>query len=222
MTRPQQPGRFFPVAHEGQAPPEFGLDAHSVRVVTIALDAAADNRRFEIAGNVLWCVRATSLNTSIEVAFQDTHGDRLPFGEGSFIKGIPFSRLFLSWEAQPGQTITLFSVVDRTGRFEVVNPAQTFSNVVQQVPPIMTTLADLTVAASADELVFPASAGRAEAIITNLHASDAIRIGDSDVGAARGVRLGPGETLFLHTSAAVHAHNPGSNAIDLARVEVRQ
>lgn len=86
-------------------------------------------------------------------------------------------------------------------------------------PGTLRTTADETVGASATSEVLAADADRAEAIIKNLDSSNAVRVGDGDVGASRGHHLGPGDSITLTTTAAISVHNPAGSGVDVSLVE---
>lgn len=86
-------------------------------------------------------------------------------------------------------------------------------------PVTLRTTADATVAATSSSQVLAADTDRAEAILKNLDGSNSVRVGDSNVGAARGHELGPGDSIVLTTSDAVHVHNPNGAAVDVSLVE---
>jgi len=215
------PGRFYPVAFEGQAPPEFGLRANIVRVVTIPLDTALDNKRFEIGGNFLWAINGSDLAANIEISFEDTHGDKLPFKKGSAFGGVPFSRLFISAEAQAGKSLTLLIGVDESLQgFRFENAISDFTSVSIAKPDGISTTADTSIAATTTSQVLAANSDRALAIITNLKAnSSEIRVGDSNTGAARGIPCQPGETVTLETIAAIYVYNSDAAAQSVALAE---
>lgn len=86
---------------------------------------------------------------------------------------------------------------------------------------IITTAADVSVAATATAIIAAANTLRREILITNLSSNTAaFRIGDSNAGAARGAEVLPGSTITLTTAAAVYAYNPSAGAESLAVVEV--
>lgn len=86
-------------------------------------------------------------------------------------------------------------------------------------PGTLRTTADETVAATSTAEVLAADTDRAEAIIKNLDSSNAVRVGDGDVGASRGHHLGPGDSVVLTTTAAISVHNPAGSGVDVSLVE---
>lgn len=66
---------------------------------------------------------------------------------------------------------------------------------------------------SAPIVLLSASASRKKAILVASSANSSIvRIGDVNVGSARGIPLEPGQAIELDTSAEIRAFNPGSAA----------
>lgn len=82
----------------------------------------------------------------------------------------------------------------------------------------LTDQADTSVGAGLTAQIVAADTARRTIMVQNLDASISIRIGASTVGAARGIEVAPGDVVTLDTSAAVHAHNPGGAAVDVAAV----
>ncbi len=75
----------------------------------------------------------------------------------------------------------------------------------------LVTAADVTLGAAAATLIAAASTARREIIIHN-NTGAAIRVGDADVAAARGVEIANGAVLTLATGAAVYGFStPGGN-----------
>lgn len=84
------------------------------------------------------------------------------------------------------------------------------------------TVPDVSVGAGVSAELLATDTARCEAIINNLAANAAtLRVGDSNVAAARGVELAPGETIVLTTTEAVHAYNPGGVAQSVAVMEIK-
>lgn len=68
----------------------------------------------------------------------------------------------------------------------------------------ITTAADEGLTTTSEQIL-AADTNRKFAIIQNLDASENVRVGDASVGAARGTRVGPGESVTIETTAAIHA-----------------
>lgn len=76
----------------------------------------------------------------------------------------------------------------------------------------LTSVADVSIPAGSSAEILPAGATNMTAIIKNLNGNtDTIRIGElAGVGAARGHELGPGESVALAVTAAIHGYNNGA------------
>lgn len=86
--------------------------------------------------------------------------------------------------------------------------------------PTLTSQADVTVAATSSAQILAADTTRREALIQNLDGSTTVRIADSNVAAARGLELAPGDVLILATQGAVHCHNPSGAGVDIAALSL--
>ena len=87
-------------------------------------------------------------------------------------------------------------------------------------PNSIDTVDDVTVDNTATVLV-PADTSRRKAIITNISAN-AMRLGDANVGATSGARIGAGQSVTLDTTAAVYGIREGGSDAECAiTVEAR-
>jgi hypothetical protein len=208
------PGRLFPENYEGEAPQEFGRGANILKTRTFALDVARDLEEIEIGGSCLWAIGATNLTASIDIRVNDQLRDPVTFQQGMFIRGIPFSRLYVSHAAQAGETITLFFAREAdVNNIEIVNPSIAFNNINITKASVLDTIADVALGATATTQILAANAARRITLITNLSANiQTFRIGDAATGAARGVELAPGESVSLETTEAIYGYNPGAIA----------
>lgn len=198
--------RFHPVAREGDSLPEFGIDANRVGIRKISLDTAIKNKEIEIGGNFLWGVEASSVGAAMQIAFQDTFGDTLPFGKGSVIKGVRFSRLYITADAQPGEFITLLYAVDESGVMEIVNPSADTKSVELTKATGLESLVDKAVGSGAVESILPANASRRDAIVQVLSTSaNGARVGDANINGGRGIELLPGAAVTLKTTNELFA-----------------
>lgn len=124
------PGRLYPKSFEGQAPQEFGIGANILKTRTFDLAAARDLEEIEIGGSCIWAVAASSLTASIDIRINDQLRDPVTFQQGMFIRGIPYSRIYVSHAAQVGATITMFFAVEEDVRnIQIINPSSQFNHV---------------------------------------------------------------------------------------------
>jgi len=206
--------QLFPRSFEGEAPSEFGRGSNILKTRTYNLDVARDLAEEEIGGTCIWAYTATSLTANIDIRINDQLRDPLTFSQGMFIRGVPFSRLYVSHAAQAGETISIFYAVEQDARMiEIINPSSQFTNMTFAPATVLDTLADVALAAAATTQILPALATRQKALITNLVTNlNVLRIGDLNAGAARGIELGPGETAMLEATEAIYGYNPGPGA----------
>lgn len=205
------PGRLFPKPFEGQAPQEFGIGANVLKIRTFDLTVARNLEQIEIGGSCIWAVAATSLNAVIDFRVNDQLRDPLPFQQGMFVGGIPFSRVYASHAAQPGETITVFFAVEEDiAQIRIVNPSLAFNEVNLTKAAVFWSDGDF-VAVPGNSLVLAANANRRvlylSSLITNIHI---LRIGAAPAAADNGTPLAPGETMIIEVYAAIRTFNPGA------------
>lgn len=219
-------GSIYPVAFEGQSPDEFGRPAPRFGILTIPLDNARELEEYTIGGNILWCITATSLGKLCEVTFQDYTSARVPYGQGQFIGGIPYSRIYVSNEAQPGESITfLYAVESGQQGLRIDNPLQDAGNVVISDPgtaasintPARQTLTTSPAIVSAQDI-----SKREVVIQADPDNAGNIVVGDSNITDTRGIILQPGQTAVINASAAVYALQvaAGANYIHVLETKV--
>ena len=75
-------------------------------------------------------------------------------------------------------------------------------------PTTIDTVADVALVAATATQILPADPSRREALISNLEgAVNAIRVGDANVGAARGSQVGAGMTITLQGTEAIWGYS---------------
>ena len=211
-------GRLFPRAFEGQAPREFGTDVNIVKTRTFTLTVARNLEAIDVGGSCLWAIAATSLTANIDVYINDQLRDPVNFSQGMFIRGIPFSRLFVSHAAQPGENITLFFAVEKDVKnIQIVNPSLAFNQINVTKAGNINSVADVAMGPGAQTLLNAANPARRIIYITNLVGNIAtIRVGGGMVAANRETPVAPGDTITIETTAAVRGWNPGGAAQNVA------
>lgn len=213
------PGRLFPANYEGEAPREFGQDANILKTRTFALDVARDLEQIDIGGSCIWAISATSLGAEIDIRINDQLRDPVTFQQGMFIRGIPFSRLYVSHDAQAGETVTIFFATEQDIRnIEIVNPAIAFTEVDLTKSTLFLCADDVVVPAGGRAVIFTANAAKRVSYLTSLASNIHImRIGNITVNATIGIELAPGETLTIESTSEIQAWNPGGIAQTIAR-----
>lgn len=175
----------------------------------ITLDA---NAQKEIEGFAT-AVRVLEATGDIHIGFN--HG-----GVGPAFKGFRYT----APESEPVRSIQLIDVSGAANTVVLgISVGTTEDNrisgeVTAEIDPGSTfaTLADATlVAAAAAAVLLAANTARREVILTApLTNAAAARIGDSNIGAARGLLLNPGEQKVISTKAVVYGYAPaGANLV---------
>lgn len=233
-------GNMYPVSNNGAAPLEYGIGGPRIGVKTIALDTATTDKEYEIGGNVLWIADASDLDAKISIKYQDQTNDSIPIQKGSFLAGPSFSRLYISWTAQAGKTVTLLYTVESGKRpFRVDNAIANYTGVtvvgtadvdivgqsgadplnVEETHNIWYSLADVSLAAGAVTMITTWDNLYREQIITNLATNtQTFRLGAAAVttGASQGIPIAPGETVIISARGPVYGYNPGGSAESVA------
>jgi len=215
-------GRLFPIPNEGQAPPEFGGRANVIETIRLPLDGARTAEEIKVGGTILWCYEASSGSAEAQISFSDRQGRGVLFRDGVAIRGVEFSSIFVTNTAQAGEYLELMYATEAARNINIENAGAVFTSVTVSKATTLTTQADVSVGTSSSAQILAANAARREAIIKNLSTNAAaIRVGDSNVAATRGVPLQPGESATLQVTTAIHAYNTsGSSAADVAGLEI--
>ena len=203
--------RLYPENFEGTAPIEFGIGANILKTRTFNLTNARDLELIDIGGSCLWAVTASSLGAQIDIRINDQLRDPVTFQQGMFIRGVPFSRLYVSHAAQAGESITIFFAREQEVRnIEIVNPAIAFTEVNLTKATLLINNNDVVLPAGGGGTVLAANANRRVGFIQSPSTNIIImRFGDGTTGAARGLNLAPGEILKIETTALIRGFNPG-------------
>lgn len=213
-------GRVYPHAEVTGSVQEYGTAEPVLKSRTLNLTVARNLQKIECGGSVLWCLDCTSRAAYVDVRVNDQLRDPIRVREGFFVKGMRFSRFYISHPAQAGQTLTLYYAVDDEGRFDVKNPALQFTEIEVTKATVLNTAADVTIVAAAPAAqILAANANRRSAIIGSLATNvNTARIGDAATGAAQGAELAPGESITVEATEAIFAYNPAGANIDLTLV----
>jgi hypothetical protein len=87
-------------------------------------------------------------------------------------------------------------------------------NVAVSKPTTIDTVADVALGAGVATQIVPLDAARRQALITNLQANvNIIRVGDANVGAARGVQVAPGQTITLDGTEAIFGFDAAAESV---------
>ncbi len=220
-------GRIFPVDDPTGSAKPFGFGASPFQVVQINLAVAHDSQEFSATGNVLWCVEASDNLAEITLKYNNQNAQGVPFLNGTFVRGIAFSSIFITSSAQVGKWLKLAYTVEGPNGLDVRNPAGNFSTISGNVtntpviPAVLTSNVDVVIGAGLTVLVAAANIARTEILVSNFATNtQKMRIGGATTALALGVELAPGGSISLNTQAAVYAFNPGAGAENLGVVEI--
>lgn len=201
----------FPTSFEGQSPDEFGRRANRVGLFTVNLETARESQEFSVGGTMLWAITASSVNAEVAIQFQEQTSGLVPYGRGQSIRGVRFSRLYITNTPQPGESITFFYAVEEDGRIEVENP-QVDSGEVGVVDPgtfgVLNTPEHITLTADTAEIISASNADKRDVVI-QAHPDNAevITVGDSGISTTRGIVLDPGQSITLAVIDNIYAYS---------------
>lgn len=202
---------------------EFGLDANILKTRTIDLGVARTLECHEIGGTCLWGIEATNNTCYIDIRLNDQLRDPIRVRNGFFIRGVSFSRLYLTNPAQVGNQITLFFAAEGVNNIQVENPSGMYDNLVLNKSTVYWNQDDVNCAGGARTNILGGVPIRRTAFITNLlGGGGTLRIGNEvNVAANRGTPLALGETIVLSTTAVVAVWNPNVGACTICVTETR-
>jgi hypothetical protein len=201
-------GQFFPVPLEGQARDEFGRNQNRIGIITIPLDNERQQEELSIGGSILWAIDASSINAKLIVSFQDYTSAAVPYSQGLMIRGVRYSQLYISNDAQPGSSITFLYAVETAGGLQIENPLQDAGEVNINNPgafALLSSIDDATVGNSVSTVVSATANGREVILQASSSNTDSIRIGDANIGTSRGAEIQPGQSIILTTKSAISA-----------------
>lgn len=218
-------GNRFPVPHEGSSPLPFGRDQSTVRKIRFDLSAARSNEEINLTGNVFWVIAASALGELAQVSFNEVFsgGDALPVGQGLYISGIKFSKIYLTNTAQAGAYIDVVYTVTGSQELTINNPLDdAAANVIVDAGEAIASGAFISTAAAAVTLISAANTNRKRITVSSLSTNTAnIQIGPITIGAANGYILEPGDSFTLDTEAALYYYT-ATAAQTLSFIEERK
>lgn len=225
MTQPGNPtGQVFPIPFEGNSPQRFGSQSNRVGIKTIPLDDAMSEEEIAIGGTLLWAITASKIGPLIEVQLNDRTSGKIPYGQGQMIRGVPFSSIFITHDAQPGQYITFLYATEEYGQIQIDNPMQetgaielqsVAAGVVMEThespPEDISMGADITLIANTTTLVISPSNIIKEIILqSHPENTDYIRVGPGTIAQDKGFLLGPGQMFSIKYDGPMHAFTQGT------------
>jgi|LGVF01.1.fsa_nt_gb hypothetical protein len=199
------------------APLEFGIEANIVKTRVIDLGIARNLECQEIGGSCLWGIDASNNTCYVDARLNDQLRDPVRVRNGFFIRGVPFSRLYLTNPAQAGLSITLFFAAENADNIQVENPSGMFNEVDLTKSNNVLESGDMNLGVGRTE-VCAAENNRRVLFVTNiLGGGGTVRVGRAaDVTATRGTPLALGETMIISTTAAIGIWNPGPANVQIA------
>jgi hypothetical protein len=224
---PGSTGRTTPGPAPVNAVPR--IDAFSnlpeLKTIRIDLTAAQGDVEYIIAGNFFWVYTAsdTTANANVTFGFKNSKSNQLNIRAGFQLKGVEFGKITINSSAftPAGRYIEImYGSIDNFAAFATENSAFVFNEILTKSPPVLLTTTDLSITATTQALLLSENLSRVEAFISNNGSSD-IRVGDVNTGASRGVKVTPGATVIITSSAALYAYNTGAAAVTVGITETR-
>lgn len=143
-----------------------------------------------------------------------------------------------TWTMRPGQSCKLpeaaaaFSVANKTGVSAITGVLKigegdfsdsSVTGTVTSIPAKPTTIdtvADVALNAGAATQILAADTARRAALISNLAANlNAIRVGDSNVAAARGAQVQPGQTITIEGTEAIFGFDAAAESVGVTVIK---
>jgi len=126
--------RKYPRDDEVQSLPEYGINANVIKTKEFDLAAARDLVCYEMGGSCIWCTNAEESGTIdmdawIDIRLTNQQRDPIRFKLGTYISNVPFSRFFVSHDAQANKTLKIMYAREETDNIRILNPAINFANI---------------------------------------------------------------------------------------------
>lgn len=187
----------------------------------IELDNAREQEKRKLHGNYLIAADASSLSASVDIHIGSRGGDGLTFKQGKSRPLPKFWDVRITNAAQAGEWIELEYGFSKEP-MAYSSPDLSAAVVQQQKNDNINTPSDTTVANGSTDQILASNSSRHKAYIQNLDGSITIRMGGSGVGASSGLKIPPEEIQEVPTdvTSAIHVHNPGGSAVNIAAWEL--
>lgn len=175
-------------------------------------------QELRVAGNY-WQVISTAAGAPVMLAFDESAAIQRNAGTGG-----PATYSAVRVSSAVDQLVTI-SLGQLAGPAPYDRGDMTFAgtiNVAASVPTVNASLPDVAVAATTLTLLSAADPTRRTFTIKlPTTAAGPVRIGDSAIGAARGLLLEEGETAVIAGTSAVYVYNPNAVAVTVTMMEAR-
>jgi hypothetical protein len=183
---------------DGQAP--------SIRVLTIDLTSAIENRKVSFGGIFFWAIDSVGVDATLTVKFNEPVGTGVPIKRGIVLSGIPFDDLYISAPAQPGKSLTLLASMKL---LDVTN-APGIASLVQVEAADTVVAGQVTGIVDAASAILPARSGRKQGTIYADPANtSAVFLGTSGVtDATDGFPLLAGAAFTFVGEQALYGRDP--------------
>jgi hypothetical protein len=166
-----------------------------------------------------------SLNFLRILAISTTSGVQFRFGD----KGTPTDVIGAGIGYELPQAVNRVDIINNSGGDLTITVIAAIGKVYDDrlnvsgdltiaTPTQIDTIDDVTLGAASATLIAAANTGRVELLITNM-TGGVIRIGDSGVGAASGVRIADGASIILNTTAAVYGYSVAGGDVSVSVIE---
>jgi hypothetical protein len=192
---------------QGSTQKPFGIQKEVVDLST----ASVNPKRIGFPFRSIYVESATDVlaNISLKPNSSDSFQSAIKLKQNdSWSRDLPVSEAYLSWDAQPGKTITLVYMLDsefRSGsQISVTGGGVSIVDGSTVTGPTRVTLAATTAAAIA-----PALSTRKKATIENKTGAD-LYIGDSTVtnsGATEGIKVAAGGIIYWQNTGALYGYS---------------
>jgi hypothetical protein len=91
-----------------------------LRTYKYELDTAVSNKEISFSGNICYAVNSSSSTSKVLIRFNQMGEQAIEFTQG-FGLITPFDKLYISWDAQAGETITLLIGVEAPDNVDIVD-----------------------------------------------------------------------------------------------------
>lgn len=96
-----------------QSGPGSDYTQQFIKVQSVSLTTTFTDILYNLSGTVLWYQNSTNLTDSLQIRVGDINADRMIWGPGNGIEGIPYSRIYLTnLTAVAGATASLVYFLD--------------------------------------------------------------------------------------------------------------
>lgn len=212
---PDWTGRLNPQTPASPAAGDFNLNAPEVRRIRIPLDNAQVAAKYEITGNCIWVVQASSPAANCIIRLNRDTSDGIPLSAGLAMRTPNFSKVYIENTAQPGAWIELIHFLAEFD-FQIVNPGSLVATVTLAKATTGEQGTATIVAGAASTTLLAADATRRRVTVV-CEGPYPVRVGYASGTALSdtvGLYLDVGETHDFLATDAVEVRAPSTNPAD--------